>query len=131
MGQQLVQGGRGAGLGIVGLRGAIAQAAHIVEGGDEFGHRRIEVEQPAFRQHHQGDAGDRLGHRIDARDGVPSERQACVHVTHSGLVVIGFLPVFGDQHRAAGKAAPVHIALHPCRDAVQTRWIKTSHLPTP
>ena len=43
---------------------------HVREGRDELADRVVEREVPLFIEHHHGDAGYRLGHRVQAEDGV-------------------------------------------------------------
>ena len=119
MGQQLVQCRRLAGFGLIRRCRAVDQAAHIGESGDEIRHRRIKVEQPAFRQHHDADRGDGLGHRIDAGDRVACERLASIRVALALGIKVDLLPALRHQHRTSGKPFAVHIGLHPVPDAAQ------------
>ena len=93
MRQQLVQRRRRAGFCLIQRRGTGRQATAVSKTGNEIRHRRIQMEQTAFHQHHQGDGRDRLGHRIDPRRGITLPRHGSLQIAQTGRVKIHLLAV--------------------------------------
>ena len=121
MGGQLVQRGRGAGFGLIQHHGAGHQRVTVGKGGDEFRNRRVQMEQAAFGQHHQGHRGDGFCHRVKPRHGIARERQTGLAVAQTGGVVEHDIAAPRDQQRIAGIFAignqPVHPGAYPRQPA--------------
>ena len=62
--------------GLVGAGLAGDVDAQVLPGRDEAVHRVVQRHQAFFDQHHEGHAGDRLGHRVDADHRVLAHRRA-------------------------------------------------------
>ena len=71
---------------------------HVLECRDQRGKRRFQRQFPLLHQHHRGDRGDRLGHRIDAEERVLRHRGPRCRVLHAETLEIGNLAVAGDDH---------------------------------
>jgi len=89
-------------------RGEDAQAGPF---GDVFGHRFVEGDLALLDQHHEGHRGDRLGHRIDAKERVRLQRRAPLAVGQAQDRVIGQLAAPPDLHLGAGQLARLDVAL--------------------
>ena len=72
-------------------------------------HRMVQQNTPLLDQHHHGDAGDRLGHRGDAEQGVGRHRAALLAVRHPEGAQMGDLAAPGDQRRGSGHVAIVDV----------------------
>ena len=70
--------------------------------------RIVEAELALFPQLHQRHAGDRLGHRVDLRDGVARHRLLRLAVGVAARREDGLAAVLPDQQRHAGRAAVRH-----------------------
>jgi hypothetical protein len=71
----------------------------------EFRHRIGELDLAVLDQHHGGDRDERLGHRIDAEDGIERHRLALFLVLVAGGVGIDELALAGDEHDRARELA--------------------------
>ena len=96
--------------------------ADVGEGGDERADPVGQLEGALLVEHHRGDRGDRLGHRVDAPERVGLDRQPGLDVARpvAGNVREAALQAHRDQ--PAGQAAVVHVpgevpvdAPQPCR----------------
>ena len=68
---------------------------------------RVAEPKPAFLvEQHQGDAGDRLGHGVDAENGVLGHRLGGLHVLGAEGAEVRHLAVPGDE-RGDGRQAAV------------------------
>ncbi len=65
--------------------------------------RLVELELALLPQHHGGDRGDRLGHRINAEDRVGLHRPALGQVHHSDRLPIDDFAVAGHRRDGPGK----------------------------
>ena len=72
-------------------------------------HRVVQQNAALLHQHHHGDAGDRLGHRGDAEQGVGRHRAALFAVRHPEGAEVRDPAAPSDQHRCAGHVAVVHV----------------------
>src|SRR5262249_23047472 len=76
---------------------------------DEPRHGVAQLEHPALVQRHQRDAGDRLGHRVDAPDRVLLDRRGPLEVPGPERAEVADVPVPRDRGLAAGDAAGVDV----------------------
>ena len=95
--------------GVVGVFAA-GQHLEIAPLGDEARDGVAELKHPAFVQLHEGDGGDRLGHRVDAEDGVFGHRLVALAVQHAERGEVGEFAAAGDQRDAAGDPAGFDVA---------------------
>ena len=84
----------------------------VREPGDVARHRVVEAPLALFVEHHQGDAGDRLRHRVDAEDGIALHRRAALDVPDAGHVDVDQLAAARHQGHHAREPAVVDHALH-------------------
>ena len=78
--------------------------------GDVAAHRVVELERAPLVELHQGHARDRLGHRVDAHDGVALEAPPACHV-HQAAGEEQRLPAApADQQQVARQLAVVDVA---------------------
>jgi len=92
---------------------------------DEPVHGIVELEATLLVERHQPCAGDRLGHGVDAKDGVRRQRPPPLDLQMSPRVEIGDLPAAGHQGEYAGELAGVDVALEVLADARQARRRET------
>ena len=78
--------------GLVVLGVAAAEHAHVGEHRQMTRNRIVELKTPLFIQHHDGDAGQRLGHGINAEHRVDAHRQPGGDIAHAIGIAIGHLP---------------------------------------
>src|SRR5690606_11559149 len=88
----------------------------------------LKLEVSLLVEHHQGEAGDRLRHRVDAEDRIFFHWQAAFAVALSGRLEVSDFPVPGDKGRETGDLAPVHIGLEIIGDVRKPGWIQTDIL---
>ena len=80
----------------------------------------VERDAALLEQHHEGDRRDRLGHRIDAEDGVVPHRDLALDIGEALHGAVGDLAAAVDQKLGARKASGVDVALFQVRiDPVQ------------
>ena len=60
---------------------------------DRIGHQEV----PLLEEHHHGGAGDGLGLRVEAEDGVPLHREPGLDVAQAGRLEMHDLPLPGDE----------------------------------
>jgi hypothetical protein len=82
--------------------------------------RVVEAYQPLFDQHHHRDRGDRLAHRVDAKDRVLAHRFAAldVHVAaHAGMGEMALAIDIGQHARqiATVDVTVLHHLVEPCQ----------------
>ena len=85
----------------------------------EFRHRIGEFDLAVLDQHHGGDRDQRLGHRIDAKDGIQRHRLAFILVLEARGVGIDELALARDQHDRAGEFAIGNAFLERIVDAAE------------
>ena len=85
----------------------------------EFRHRIGELDLAVLDQHHGGDRDERLGHRIDAKDGIQGHRLAFILVLEARGVGIDELALARDQHDRAGEFAIGNAFLERIVDAAE------------
>ena len=81
----------------------------LFPGGNIAVHGIVQGEQAALVQDHQGDGGHRLGHGVDAHDGVGGHGRAPLHIPQARHVQVAGLAAPGDQRNAAGDLARLHV----------------------
>jgi hypothetical protein len=80
----------------------------------------VERNAAFLHQHHEGDAGDRLGHRIDAENGVVLYRLLALDVGETLHRMMNHLAAAIDQELGSRKAAGIDVAvLQMILDAVE------------
>ena len=79
--------------------------------GTNFANRVADEQLSFLDQHHERDRDDRLGHRIDAEDGVAAQRRPVGPSAPTSLP-IGDFAAPGDHHGNAGHVARIDFALH-------------------
>ena len=77
--------------------------------GDVFGDRLVERDAALLDEHHEGDGGDRLRHRIDAEDRVFLHRHVAFDVGEALHCRVNDLAVTVDDRVGAGETPVVHI----------------------
>ena len=95
--------------------------ARVLEGRDEFRDRVVELKAALLVEHHDRRRGERLGHGIDAHDGVGSHRLVALDVGLAVGLCIGELALAHDRHRHARQPSAVDPVVHPLGDAVEPR----------
>ena len=73
--------------------------------------RLVERDAAFLDQHHEGHAGDRFGHRIDAKDGVVFHRRLALDVGKALHRAVDHLAAAVDQELRSRKAAGIDVAL--------------------
>ena len=114
MGQQVLDGHR------PGRRHALAgfvQHRHAGELRNELRDRVVERDRAFLDENHHRDAGERLGHRVDAEDVVRLEGVAGGGVAHAGRLPVDDLPAPGDQGHHTGQPPVVDVGPHGGTDA--------------
>ena len=91
-------------------RGAGLVDAGVGERGDEARHRVGQLQRALLVEHHRGDGGDRLGHRVDAPDRVVGHRQPGLEVAQPVVGQVRDAPAPGDRDRPAREQAVVDVA---------------------
>ena len=81
--------------------------------------RIVELPFTLFEQNHHRDAGDRLAHRIDAKDAVRRHRLVGVDVLFADGVEMHDLAVSRDERDDARELSLIHDALHARRHGLQ------------
>ena len=89
----------------------------LAERRDEFAHFVGELQLALLDEHHAGDRGDRLGHRVDAIHRVCGDRERVLDVAHAIVAHVCHLAVAGDGDRVAGQPAVVHVGSEVVVDA--------------
>jgi hypothetical protein len=74
-----------------------APTLYVREGGNVFGDGVAQRQLALIDQQHRRDAGDGLGHRKKAKDGVWRDRQLGLHITDAEGLQIDWLPVLLNQ----------------------------------
>ena len=101
-------------------RGAGLENAEVLPFRDVFVDRLVERDAAFLDQHHEGDAGDRLGHRIDAKNGVVLHRGLALDVGKALHRAVDDLAAAIDQELGSRKAAGIDVAvLQMILDAVE------------
>ena len=77
---------------------------------DVFVHGVVQSNEALFDQLHEGDAGDRLGHRVDAVDCVLADRNRPLDVGHAQRAEVGDLAAAADDCEGPGDLAGVDVA---------------------
>ncbi|MDX5377773.1 MAG: hypothetical protein LPK08_09720, partial [Halomonas sp.] len=76
--------------------------AVVAPGRDEAADRVVQLKVAALIQHHKRHRGDRLGHGIDAEDGVVPHDLVPLQVHGAEGLLVGDVAVPGDLHLTAG-----------------------------
>ena len=84
----------------------------VLELGDILRDRIGEAKGPLLIKHHEGDTGDRLRHRVDAKDRVLGHRRTRSDVLVAERFEVGDLAVARDHRRDAGELTVVDELLH-------------------
>ena len=71
----------------------------------------VERDAALLEQHHEGHAGDRLGHRIDAKNGVVLDRHLALEVGKALHRAVDDLAAAVDQKLRSREAAGIDIAV--------------------
>ena len=91
----------------------------------EARHGVVELEAALFEQLHQGDARERLGHRVDAEDGVVADGHPAFAVAQAERRVVRHLAVTADGHLRAGDLAGLDVvAVEVGGDALETSCVE-------
>ena len=93
-----------------GRRGAGLEDAEVLPFRNVFVDGLVERDAAFLDQHHEGDRGDRLGHRIDAEDGVVLDRRLALEVGKALHRAMDHLAAAVDQKLRPRKAAGIDIA---------------------
>ena len=83
-----------------------------LELGHELGDGIVELPAPVLEQHHHGDAGDRLRHRVEAENGVARQRRAGRQALDAVHLLGHDLTVPRQQRRHPGDAPVRHDFRH-------------------
>ena len=105
------------------VRAAVVDA-DVVEGRDEFADRVGEREPALLVQDHRGDRGDRLGHRVDAPQGVVGHRQPRLDVARPAPGHVRQVAVPADREQPAGQAPVFHVAGEVRVDALESFFVQ-------
>ena len=92
-------------------RGAGLEHAEVLPFRDVFVDGLVERDAAFLDQHHEGDAGDRLGHRIDAKNGVVLHRNLALDVGETLHRTMDDLAAAIDQELRSRKAAGIDVAV--------------------
>ena len=85
-----------------------------------FRDRFVKEKTSLFIKHHNSRTGNRLGHRIDAKDCIFFHRQPVFNVTHTEGFKIPRLPIAGDKRRSSGNPFFANILLYDPIDLFKT-----------
>ena len=94
-----------------GLHVAAVVDPEVLPFGNVPGHRIVESGQALLDQHHEGDRGDRLGHRVDAEEVVALQLALPFAVGEAQHGLIGQLAAPPDLDLGAGQLARVDVPL--------------------
>ena len=92
-------------------RGAGLENAEVLPFRDVFVDGLVERDAAFLEQHHEGHAGDRLGHRIDAENGVVLHRRLALEVGKTLHRAVDDLAAAIDQELRSRKAAGIDVAV--------------------
>ena len=98
----------------------VALHRHFLAGvfGHEAADRVAEQQQPALHQHHHRHRHQRLGHRVNPKDGVARHRHARRRILLTQALEQGNLAPSGDQRHRAGQALAVDLGLQHIQQAL-------------
>jgi hypothetical protein len=120
VGHQVAKGDLALGRHAVDLAAAAAGIdPRIGEGRDELGDRVVELKAAFLVEHHDRRRGERLGHGVDAEDGVGPHRLVALEVGLAGDLGEGELAAAHHDRHHAGKTAAVDPLVHPLAHAVE------------
>src|SRR6516225_1052607 len=97
---------------------------YLREGGKVLGERIEQVEPRFFVERHERRANDRLGHRVDAKNGRGVERLLAGHVTDAAVVKMDDFATAGEERSDAREIARLDICLHLRLDAGEATAIE-------
>src|SRR5882762_7211637 len=97
----------------------LRERLHLIESGYEFGNRIVEKELALLVQHHHGRAGDRLGHRRHAEDGVRLHRLPGVQILKAEPFEVSQLAAPHDRDVNASELLPLDRTLEYLVNALQ------------
>ena len=92
----------------------------VLHGREELRDRIGELDLAVLHQDHRGDRRQRLGHRVDPKDGVVRHRRSRGLVARPDTLEVGDLPLARDDDDGARELSLVHLALECRRDVGQT-----------
>ncbi len=90
---------------------AVVINLEIPEAGNVAMHGLVELKMAVFIQHHQRDARDGLGHRVDAEDGIFMHVLVGFDVHLPLAFEVGYLPLSGDNCDRAGQLSRLDVVL--------------------
>ena len=96
-------------LGQEGRRDPSLEHAQILPFRDVFMDRLVERDAALLDQHHEGHAGDRLGHRIDAKNRVVLDRRLALDIGKALHRAVDHLAAAVDQELGSRKAAGIDV----------------------
>ena len=79
----------------------------------------VQVQQAALEEQHHADPGDRLGHRIDAENGIGLDRPASFNIPQTAVTQVSGLAAPDDQYQVTRQHALIDIAVHALRDVLE------------
>ena len=100
---------------------AACEHPRIGERGDELRDRIVELKAALLVEHQRRHGRDRLGHRVDAIDGVRFDRALRLDVAIATGLEPGEAIVAHDGDEQPGKLSRVHPPPHPWRDPCKVR----------
>ena len=92
-------------------------------------HGVIQLAQPFFQQHHEGDGGDGLTHGIDAKHCIPMHGPTALQFQVSLRFEISNVTVAGHKGQGAGEVPIVDVALKMSTYAVRGDQMRGRLLP--
>ena len=98
---------------------AAGEHAHVLEAGQIARDRIVQLETPLLVQHHDRRRGERLGHRVEAEDGVRRHPLLAFDVGQAARVEMHQLAAAQDHGGHPGKPAVIDQALRPAIHACQ------------
>ena len=86
---------------------------------------RIGQLKPAlFKEGHECDRGDWLGHGVNPKEGVLFDRQSRRHVTVSAFGNVNNLTFACDRHEVTRNLSVSNVAIEVGVDSIETLWVK-------
>ena len=95
---------------------------------DVIGHRIVELEAALFVEHHCRHRGDRLGHRIEAKDGVGFHRLGRLDVAQAAMLQVNQLVAAQHGAQSTRQFAGLDQPGHPVGNVLQAAGRQTDFL---
>jgi len=92
---------------------------HLGEGRQVLGDRIGQHDLAFFRQDHRADRGERLGHRVDAEDGVLGHRSAARGISRAERLEVCDAALARDDRHRAGKLLRLDLGLQGLADPAE------------